>query len=55
MDRCILILELDLTATILDAGVGLALAALTLHEFVAPVVPTQGQVARGNGAGIECW
>src|ERR1044071_4254533 len=53
MDLRILVFEFDLSTAELDAGKRAAFAVLGAHEFVAPVVPAQRQIARRLRAGIE--
>src|SRR6185312_16516069 len=52
VDPGILVLELDLGAALLDAGVGAALV-IELEELVAPAVPAQRQIAGAGGAAVE--
>src|SRR6185312_6451884 len=52
VDPGILVLELDLGAALLDAGVGATLV-IELEELVAPAVPAQRQIAGAGGAAVE--
>src|SRR5439155_21237942 len=53
MNVRILVLELNLGATLLDAGVTGAVFGVEAHETVAPASPAQRQVPGGPGSGIE--
>src|SRR5512140_2932008 len=49
----IFVLELDLSAALLHTRIRAALAILHAHETELPTAPTQRQIARRRGAGVE--
>src|SRR5262245_32661351 len=53
MDARVLVFEFDLPAALLDTGISRAFAVLHAHKAVFPTAPTQRQIARRFGAGIE--